>query len=36
MSDTNFTNQFFLYKLKFIEILDDYTKASIKVKKIAS
>lgn len=33
MSDTDFTNPFFLYKLKFIEILDDYTKATVEVRK---
>ncbi len=33
MSDTNFTNTFFLYKLKLIEILDDYTNAIVEVRK---
>ena len=33
MSDTNFTNPFFLYKLKFMKISNDYMKANIKVRK---
>lgn len=33
MSDPDFTNSFFLFKLNFIEMLDDYTNAIVEVRK---